>query len=513
MSRLRAAARGARMRAQRARHPGVRRAHALDGAREALYLRAVKAVPADEGGHESSTLSEQMDDSLVHDVPTLPALVVLWSSEQPELVGETCLIPQGEPGAPRVFGRGEARPDDPHRRIQPVRQHGALSRTSIVTNRHVSRAQLFLRAQGSHRVLVENKGRCSAYKNGDRFDSTELEPGDVLRLGQQLLLFCAERPAWPPATDTSPHDFGCADADGLVGESAAMHKLRAAIRAAAGSDGHVLLHGETGTGKELVARAVHRRAFGRERALVARNAATLPESLIDAELFGNAKNYPNAGMAERPGLVGQANGSSLFLDEFGELGRGLQVHLLRVLDDGEYQRLGEATTRRSNFRLIAATNRPLDALRDDVLARFKTCIEVPPLSSRREDVPLIARHALGPNGPSLPWPFVERLVRQDYTANIRELHALVARYRNDPRFEAWEGAWKTFAPANGVAPPSLTRADVLACLEQQGWIQEKAWRALGLSSRHALARLLKKYEIVAPAPLLDESRAPTRDQS
>jgi transcriptional regulator of acetoin/glycerol metabolism len=461
----------------------------------------VRAVPpADEPDHENSTLSEQADDSLVHHMPSVPALVLLWLADEPERVGEVCLIPAGEPwGAPRIFGRGESRTDDSHRRVHLQRQHGPGSPSaSIVANRHISRTQLVLRAQSSGRIAVENSGRCHAYKNGEPFDSTELEPGDVLRLGQQALFLCARRPVWLHAGDSLQHEFGRADAYGLVGESSAIRELRANIRAASAAGGHVLLLGETGTGKELVARAVHVEAFGREPALVARNAATLPESLIDAELFGNARNYPNAGMPERPGLIGQAHRSSLFLDEFGELSRALQVHLLRVLDAGEYQRLGESTSRRAEFRLIAATNRPADALRDDVLARFKTRIVVPSLSQRREDIPLLARHVLGDRGATLPLGFVERLVRHEYVGNVRELQALLTRHSSDPRYEAWDDAWRRIEPSNAVDPSSLTREQVQECLERHGWVQEKAWRALGLSSRHALARLLRRFNIASP---------------
>src|SRR5690348_15490748 len=127
--------------------------------------------------------------------------------------------------------------------------------------------------------------------------------------------------------------------------------------------GHVLLTGASGTGKELAARAIHALSKRSGQRLVARNAATLPESLIDAELFGNAKNYPNPGMAERAGLVGQADGSTLFLDEIAELPSSSQAHLLRVLDDGEYHRLGDGLARRSDFRLVAATNRDVSSLK------------------------------------------------------------------------------------------------------------------------------------------------------
>src|SRR5690606_25111169 len=110
----------------------------------------------------------------------------------------------------------------------------------------------------------------------------------------------------------------------------------------------------------------------------------------DAELFGNVKNYPNPGMPERAGLIGEADGSTLFLDEIGDLPNAHQVHLLRVLDDdGEYQRLGESKVRRSSFRLVAATNRPFESLKHDFLARFTHRVTVPGLPERRDDIPLI----------------------------------------------------------------------------------------------------------------------------
>src|SRR5262249_39430583 len=158
------------------------------------------------------------------------------------------------------------------------------------------------------------------------------------------------RPARLPAPpEAGAHPFGEPDADGLVGESPAMWALRGAIAAAARRDLHALVLGPSGTGKELVARAIHARSARSGRPLVARNAATIPESLMDAELFGNVRSYPNPGTPERAGLIGQAHRSTLFLDEIAELPVSLQAHLLRVLDEGDYQRLGEATARKSDF--------------------------------------------------------------------------------------------------------------------------------------------------------------------
>src|SRR5262249_14365097 len=158
---------------------------------------------------------------------------------------------------------------------------------------------------------------------------------------------------------------------------------------------NVLIHGPSGTGKELAARAVHALSRRAKRPLVARNAATLPPGLVDAELFGNVKNYPNPGTPERPGLIAQADGGTLFLDEIGELPWDLQAHLLRVLDaGGESHRLGEATARRASIRLVAATNRAPGELKHDLLARLTLRLVMPELAARPEDIPLLVRHLL-----------------------------------------------------------------------------------------------------------------------
>ena len=163
---------------------------------------------------------------------------------------------------------------------------------------------------------------------------------------------------------------------------------------AAQAASHVLITGASGVGKELAARAVHALSARADGPWVSRNAATLPDGLADAEFFGNAANYPNPGMPERPGLVGEAAGGTLFLDEIGELSEPLQAKLLRVADAGEYQRLGEATPRHADFVLVGATNRDPSSLKHDLAARFPVRLHVPGLAERREDIPLIAEALL-----------------------------------------------------------------------------------------------------------------------
>jgi transcriptional regulator with GAF, ATPase, and Fis domain len=322
--------------------------------------------------------------------------------------------------------------------------------------------------------------------------------------------------------------FGFADRCGLVGESSLAWALRERIAFVGPRRGHVLIVGASGVGKELVARAVHAASDRAERALCARNAATIPEGIVDAELFGNARNYPNPGVGERAGLIGDADGTSLFLDEFGELPLSAQAHFLRVLDSGEYQRLGESRMRVSSFRLIAATNRPLSVLKDDVLARLMFRIEVSDLNARKEDVPLLARHLLcrilstddglahrfwtaerGTAVPSLSLRFVRGLLSRDYVSHARELEGILWRALEtsgvdviepvaDERMAIASGA----APRQGadwtLAPPPAGAEDDLGaaiqrCLDANNGALEPTFRELGLSSRHALARLIRKH--------------------
>jgi DNA-binding NtrC family response regulator len=288
------------------------------------------------------------------------------------------------------------------------------------------------------------------------------------------------------------------------------------------------VRGESGTGKELVARALHASSERAARTLVSRNAATLPEGLLDAELFGNIKNYPNPGTPERAGLVGEADGSTLFLDEIGEISQAAQAHLLRVLDSGEYHRLGESKTRTSHLRLIGATNRPESALKHDLAARFVFRIDVPSLNERRQDIPLLAVHLLRQiakrddsiatrffegDTPRLSLTFVRYLLRHSYTTHIRELSRLLWQALSesqgdkirapagfgervvDVAGEIPDPVGLDAAPGAIELPAGLSPETIQACLDAQNGVIEDAWRPLGLSSRHALSRLIKKYGI------------------
>lgn len=382
--------------------------------------------------------------------------------------------------------------------------------------------------------------------NGVPVTDCAVAEGDTLLVEQTVGFLVEERlialdPF--PGFDALPRfPFGAPDPFGMVGESPASWALRAALASAAAADEHVLLLGESGSGKEVAAALLHGLSSRRRGPLVARNAATMPESLLDAELFGSARDFPNRGSPERPGLVGEAHGGHLLLDEIGELPQGHQAHLLRVLDQhGEYHRLGEVRPRVSDFRLIAATNREVGALKHDFLARFPRQVRVPSLDERRSDVPLLIRALVArlarrtperlrpylddddPRRLHLEPRLLDALLRHSYRLHVRELHRLLelSLATSGPScLELTPAVVEELAAAQGVPnPPPPTRTpppapppappprsahppsagpprplvgDVEAALaETEGNVSHAALR-LGIS-RFALIRLLRNY--------------------
>lgn len=437
-------------------------------------------------------------------------LVIGWSLDAPGRVGESALV-----GSDSVFGRevdGEGRVL--FRRWRP----GQIGVATPLQSPRISRDQLRLRAQGERALSVENIGRCKLRINGEERTEGEVRPGDTLTLRNTLILVVVWREPLSGLAGLLPpvnFPFGGPDAYGMIGESAPAWSLRAELAFASANPHHVLLTGPSGVGKELAAQTLHGMSTRGRRPLVARNAATLPESLVDAELFGCARNYPNVGSPERPGLVGEADGSSLFLDEIGELPSALQAHLLRILDSGgEYQRLGESRSRRSNLRLIAATNRAPESLKHDFLARLTTRITLPGLDARPDDVPLLLAAALrraatetpaiyqrffgGDGLPRVHPDLVEALIRHRYTLHIRELHRLLWRSITSSPSDhlALTPEVRSELSLGAVAvstPPD--RAAIEAALAAAGGRAALAAEAMGLRNRYVLYRLMKKYGI------------------
>ena len=455
-------------------------------------------------------------------------LTVIWSAAEPERIGETAFLDSalGE----RVLGRGEATLADSSERLKFVRQRpGRLVATAALKGEGLSRRQCLVQADRGG-VMIQNHGRAAMLVDGTQQTQAHVKQGQLVTIRDQLVLYCSRQSPLPKLRyfDTrQAAAFGMADAHGIVGEHRAIWELRDQLAFAAQSDQHVLLLGESGSGKELAARALHQLSRRSKNALVARNAATFPSTLIDAELFGNAANYPNAGMPARTGIIGEADGSTLFLDEMAELPPEMQAHLLRVLDrGGEYQRLGDAQVRQSDFRLVAATNRDPTDLRIDILGRLTLQVQLPALVDRVLDIPLLVRHLLlraaqaspqlrdrffvdsaeGPQ-PRVDPDLIERLLRHRFTYNIRELDGLLWKAIADSprnfvmltRTLREELADRAEAAANAVAPTQAAEPsaqEIIDGLNRNANHVARTAEALGLSSRYALYRLMRKHGIV-----------------
>lgn len=309
---------------------------------------------------------------------------------------------------------------------------------------------------------------------------------------------------------------------GLVYRSAAMERVCRLAQHAAAGQATVLLLGETGTGKELLARAIHLESPRRRRAFVAENVGTLTDTLAEGELFGHRRGAFTGAVENRIGLVEAADGGTLLLDEIGEASPALQVKLLRFLENGTFRRLGENTERRTDVRVIAATHRNLETevaagrFRADLYYRLAVFpIRLPPLRERRDDIPILVQHFLSrtlgadvPKLEKLPRSVLERLVAHDWPGNVRELRNVVERMvamaEVEGSFEAAVEAALSGAavhitsdsePFQNVEPfESLERRYFHWVLEQAGGNQSHAARLLKLK-RSTFRDRLKKLGI------------------
>jgi DNA-binding NtrC family response regulator len=226
---------------------------------------------------------------------------------------------------------------------------------------------------------------------------------------------------------------------GFIAASPALRRLRADLARIAGSRATVIITGESGSGKEVVARAIHELSTRAGRPYVAFNCAAVPRELFEGQLFGHRKGSFTGATSDRPGTIRAADGGTLFLDEIGELPLDLQPKLLRFLENGEVSTLGERRPVTVDVRIIAATHRDLEALvrqglfREDLFFRLQVIpVRVPPLRERREDIGALARHflrELGPKGrtPVLVPDAVAALASHEWPGNVRELRNVIER--------------------------------------------------------------------------------------
>jgi formate hydrogenlyase transcriptional activator len=229
--------------------------------------------------------------------------------------------------------------------------------------------------------------------------------------------------------------------EGIVGQSSTLRQVLQLVETVATSGSTVLLLGETGTGKELIARAIHDRSRRKERTFVKLNCAAIPTGLLESELFGHERGAFTGAITQKIGRLELADKGTLFLDEVGDIPLELQPKLLRVLQDGEFERLGSTRTKKVDIRLVAATNRDLDRMiedrqfRSDLYYRLNVFpIRVPPLRERPEDIPLLVQYftqkyasRMQKQIESIPAAAVRKLTHWHWPGNIRELQNLVER--------------------------------------------------------------------------------------
>jgi DNA-binding NtrC family response regulator len=317
----------------------------------------------------------------------------------------------------------------------------------------------------------------------------------------------------------------------LVGSSQAMRRVIQLIEKVSPTDATVLVRGPSGSGKELVARAIHYNSPRKDRPLVTINCAALQETLLESELFGHEKGAFTGAVQTKAGLIEVAEGGTLFIDEVAETAPGLQAKLLRVLEDGHFRRVGSNQEMTADVRIVAATNKDLDTeqkagrFREDLYYRLNVVtIPLPPLRQRREDIPELIEHFLttrqvGPRRLRIEADAMKALCRHDWPGNVRELANVLERAQI-----LAEGDTITVddLPDNLGGEPveapdsepghlrAMERKHVMEMLRQHKGNKVHTARALGIS-RRALYRLLSKHHLDKDAGATEES--PSGDQS
>ncbi len=310
----------------------------------------------------------------------------------------------------------------------------------------------------------------------------------------------------------------------IIGESAAMTRLREQIATAAPTNGRVLIQGENGSGKELVARAIHDLSARREQTFVEVNCAAIPEELIESELFGHEKGAFTGAVARRRGRFELADGGTIFLDEIGDMSVKTQAKVLRALEEQSFERVGGRETIKVDVRVIAASNRNLETLiaagrfREDLYYRLNVIpIEVPPLRARRDDIPVLVDHFIqvfcAENGKRTKTVAPEALayfLAYEWPGNVRELRNMVERLViMAPRDEIGIDDLPAPLRPKDVAPvgadgkerslrearDNFERAYILAELRANDWNMTRTAERLGIERSH-LYRKIKTYGIV-----------------
>ena len=299
----------------------------------------------------------------------------------------------------------------------------------------------------------------------------------------------------------------------IIGKSPSMQEVYDLILKAANSNASVAVYGESGTGKEMIAHAIHELSNRRDKEFVTVHCGAIPDLLLESEFFGHKRGAFTGAYTDKAGYLDLADGGSLFLDEVGELGVNMQVKLLRAIDGGGYTRVGSNKNKKSDFRIIVATNRNLreqidkGLMREDFYYRINVIpITSPPLKEREEDILLLIDHFLelfseGEKPSHLPGKIMDALYNYHWPGNIRELKNVIQRYVTVGQLDL-SGSDHTIQPEEGLKMHDMNLPDAVERLEEAliskalsktNWNRSKAAKFLGIS-RKALSRKMKKFE-------------------
>ena len=307
----------------------------------------------------------------------------------------------------------------------------------------------------------------------------------------------------------------------LIGYDRGLSEVWSALRMVAPTDAAVLIHGETGTGKELVARAIHAESHRKRNPFIKVNCAAMPAGLLESELFGHERGAFTGALNQTTGRFQLADTGTLFLDEIGELPLELQPKLLRVLQEQEFERLGSPRTIRVDVRIVAATNQNLAQMvcekkfRADLFYRLNVFpIATPPLRLRKQDIPLLVRHFVARSAErmrkeveSVPDDVMQELVRHDWPGNVRELQNVIDRaviVSSDGHLRLPSGSLEV-VPRSSEPTPARTLAEaerehILCALRSVRWVvggKNGAAARLGLPRTTLLAKM-QKLGIASP---------------
>jgi two-component system nitrogen regulation response regulator GlnG len=379
----------------------------------------------------------------------------------------------------------------------------------VLHDERVSRRHLELRVDADGVHARDLGSRNGSFFRGARFNEIVVTPGAVIAIGHtELILVDAAEAAIPASSAEAYH--------GLRGRSLAMRQIFAVLEKVAPTEALILIEGETGTGKELCAEAIHAGSARAGKPFVVFDLAAAARSMLEAELFGHARGAFTGATQDRAGAFEAAHGGTLFLDEIGELDYELQPRLLRAIERRQVSRIGETHHRTVDVRVIVATNRDLSEevkarrFREDLFHRLAVVkVRLPPLRDRKEDLPLLVQ-AIGGDRPVLP-ETVGLLGDYDWPGNVRELGNVLARARamappgepiapehlgleKAPPGASGRGGIEDFHRAKERLIENWEREFLRRLLQAGGHNLSQAARTSGLGRAH-LYRLLKKYKL------------------